>query len=113
MIVTNKTDHGRGTCLGCLNVNPAPQFAAVTPVSPTSGVRSTTITMTINGSSFDPNVAVTFSKGGFVINTRSVNGAGTVITLNLTLPGGAGSTNITLLNPDGGTTTLTNGFTVT
>ncbi len=63
LTLTNN-DGGRSVCAGCLSVVDAPR---ITTVSPATVRRSTTTTVTLTGTSFDPSMAVTIAGGGVTI----------------------------------------------
>ena len=108
--VTN-SDGGVGTLTGGFVVNASP---TVTGVSPSSRAQNTSSqTLTITGTNFQAGAVVSFSGSGITINSTTVNSA-TSITLNVTIASNAttGARSVTVTNPDAGTFTLSNGFTV-
>jgi hypothetical protein len=76
--------------------------------------------VTITGTDFQPGVVVAFSPGGItIVGAPMVNAAGTQITFSIivdtstvVVPTGT-QFDISVINPDGGTDTLTNAFTMT
>ncbi len=87
-----------------------PAFASSNAVTPNSGSSLGGTSVTIGGTNFEPNATVTF--GGNRATGVTVNGAGTSITLS-TPAHAAGAVDITVINPDGGTATLSAGYTYT
>ena len=86
-------------------------------VSPSSGNPGDTLSVTINGANFQPGAVVGFDPGGIVINSTTFVSS-TQIIVNITVDSSVPSTpdtpfDITVTNPDGGTDTLVNAFTVT
>lgn len=84
--------------------SPAPTIASVNPAR---GTTAGGTAVTITGTGFQPNAAVTF--GGTAATNVTVNGDGTQITA--TTPAHAvGKVDVVVTNPDGQHVTLTNGF---
>jgi Tfp pilus assembly protein PilV len=78
---------------------------AVTAVSPSGGVLvGTTNSITLTGTKFVNGIALSIVSGGGIITAITSN-TGTAVTFTLTAGSTAGNYVITLLNPDGGTTT--------
>jgi len=95
---------------------PSPRITSVTP--PSTGTRGSAVTLTISGTDFQNGATVGFSPGGLTISNVTFVNSNT-ITVDVTVPvstvvvptGQAFS--VTVINPDGGTATLSNAFTVT
>jgi hypothetical protein len=89
---------------------------SVTSLNPTSAGRNTTLTVKVFGSGFVSGAAVSFSGPKTItINSTTFVSSGE-IDVSVSTPTGAGavgSYSVTVTNPDGGTGTLTNGFSVT
>ena len=84
-------------------------------IAPTSGVRGTTVPVTLTGTNLSGATAVTVSGGGVSCGTIVVSPDGTTVTANCSITAGAGLTarNVTVTTPGGTTNTLTGAFTVT
>ena len=108
--VTNP-DGGRATCTNCLTVVAIPHVTSIAPASRPVGASAQTITVT--GSGYAPGVTAKLSGSGVTINSLTRTSA-TSLKLVVSISGGAtaGGRNLTLTNPDTGTTTCTNCFTV-
>jgi len=91
---------------------PSPQITSVS--IPSSALRDpTSITFTVNGTNFQNGAVVGFSPGGIVVNNVTFNSSTQLtvtFTVDITVTAGT-SFDVTVINPDGGTGTLTNGFT--
>lgn len=106
--VTNP-DGGAGTGTGVFTVNAGPTVSAPTTASPCNPGHNGTANCTITGTNFAVGVTVTISSNG-AVNTVTRNSL-TQITINVTGSGGNGAKgNLTVTNPDGGSVTVTNGF---
>ena len=72
-----------------------------------------TRTSTSTGTNFQAGATVAFSGTGITVNSVAFNSASS-LTVNLSISGSAtlGARNVTVTNPDAGTFTLNNGFTV-
>ena len=110
------TDGGRATKSNAFTVNAAPTIASISPTSRPQGASSQTVL--INGA-FSTGTwtasAVSFSGTGVTVNSVVRNGAGTQLSVNLSVASNAtvGPRSVTVRNPsDGGRATLANGFTV-
>jgi len=91
------------------NVTAAPTVTAPTAASPCNPGHNGTANCVITGTNFEVGVTVTISANGHV-NTVTRNSS-TQITINVTGSGGnGGKGNLTVTNPDGGSVTVTNGF---
>ncbi len=103
VVVTN-SDNQSGTLTGGFTYNVAP---VISSVAPPAGPLAGGMTITLSGSSFLAGATVTVGGG----NCTSVN----VISSNsiscVTPPHGVGSVNVSLINPDGQSTSLTNSYT--
>ncbi len=93
-----------------ITIGTPPTITSLNPASRGQGATNQSITVT--GTGFQSGAVVTFSGSG-VTATTAFNSA-TQLTLSLTVTSGAatGARNVTVTNPDGGTFTLNNGFTV-
>jgi prepilin-type N-terminal cleavage/methylation domain-containing protein len=110
-ITVVNADGGIGTLSGGFTVNAAP---TVTSLSPSSQAQNTSNhTITVNGSGFVSGASVSFSGSGITVNSTTFN-TSSKITLSVSVSSSAttGARNVTVTNPDGGSYTLTNGFTV-
>ena len=115
--VTN-TDNQSSTLTAGFSVTagvalPPPVLTGISPNSEFQGASNVTVILT--GTDFQPSPTCTFDTDfGGTINTCTWNSA-TQITVNLTIAANAtlGGHNVSVKNPDGQTTTLINGFTVT
>jgi len=88
----------------------APIISSVVPNSGSQG--QSNITATVTGSNFQPGVTCSF--GASITVSSCTANSGTQITAIISVQYNApvGSSNITVVNPDGGSGTLPNGFTV-
>ncbi len=108
--VTNP-DSGTGTGTNVFTVTPGPIVTSTLPLSRDEGAVNQTVT--INGSNFVSGATVAFSNSGIAIVSSTVTGTTSitaVISIASNAPTGAG--NVTVTNPDGGTGTGTDVFTV-
>jgi hypothetical protein len=108
--VTN-TDDQSGTCIGCFTVNAGPAITDVTPDS--LGQGATNQNLTVTGTGFVDGATASFSGTGITVNDTTFVSP-TNLTVNVTISGTAatGARNLTITNPDQGTTTCTGCFTV-
>jgi hypothetical protein len=108
--VTNNDGSAPATCSGCFTVNSGP---TVTSVSPSSVAHGTTQNVTVNGTNFASGATVSFS-GGVTVNSVTFVDSGH-LTVNLTTGNGSqkGTYSVSVANPDAGTGTCNNCFTVT
>ncbi|MBU0460926.1 MAG: hypothetical protein KJ771_09050 [Nanoarchaeota archaeon] len=88
----------------------------ITSINPSTTNQGQTLVVTLEGTNFLTGVttsSVTFSLSGITVNTLTRD-SGTKLTLNITVAGAAstGLGNITLTNPDGGSVTEINAFSV-
>jgi len=114
VVVTNP-DGGSATCAGCLVVAPIPTLdvAPTAPASRVQGVMSQSIV--ISGTGFQAGATVAFSGTGVTIDgTPTVGAGGTTLTTSVAVIPGAttGFRDITVTNPDGGSVTASNAFTI-
>jgi hypothetical protein len=110
--VTNPNGGGTATCTACFTVTASP--GAAISLSPNSrGRGATSQTITVTGSSFQSGAVVVFGASGITVNSTTFVSA-TQLTVNVTVAANAalGANNVTVTNPDGGTRTATNAFTV-
>lgn len=94
---------------------PPPFISSVNP--PSNGTRGVAFTITITGTDFQPGAVVGFAPGGITINSTTFVSS-TQIDVNITVatvPTVPLNTpfDVSVINPDGGTDTLPNGFTAT
>jgi hypothetical protein len=82
-------------------------------VSPQQGVRGQTLTITVTGSNFQSGANVTFGAGTSVTATTVGSPTSLTATLAIATDATPGARDVTVSNPDGGSATLTAGFTVT
>src|SRR5688572_19360253 len=95
-------------------INPRPSVNTATPNAGTKGETGKTVTLT--GSGFvtgSPGTAVSFSGDGIAVTSKTVDSA-TQITLQVDIGSSAtsGARSITVTNPDSGTSTKSDAFTV-
>ena len=114
--VTN-LDGGTGTLNNGFTVNTGPGLTSLSPSSRAQGQSNQSITF--NGSNFGGangpfGGSVAFSGTGITVNSVTRTSSNT-LTVNISVSGGAAATarDVTVTNPDGGSVTLNNGFTVT
>src|SRR5439155_3976169 len=109
--VTN-LDAGTATLASGVTINAGP---AISSVVPNTQARGTTQSITINGSGFVTGATVVISGTKITESAATVGGGGTTLTLSVTVQSGAtvGLHNLTVTNPDAGTVTLVNGYTIT
>ncbi len=105
-------DGGSATCASCATVVADPSIAAVAPSSRARGTTAQTVTLT--GSGFQPGALAKISGSGVTVVSTTVDDS-TRMTLQLTVGGSAalGARDVTITNPDTGTTTCSGCFTVT
>ncbi len=110
-ITVVNADGGVGTLSGGFTVNAAPTITSLSPGSQAQNTSNHTII--VNGSGFVSGASVSFSGSGITVNSTTFNNA-SKITLSVSVSSSAatGARNVTVTNPDGGSYTLTNGFTV-
>ena len=108
--VTN-LDDGVGSLVNAFTVSAGPTTTSLSPSSYRHGLSSRTVI--IAGSGFQSGATVAFSGSGITVNSVTRN-SGTQLTVVISLSSGAavGSRNVTVTNPDAGSYTLSNGFTV-
>ncbi len=107
--VTNP-DGGTATCNNCFTVNTGPTLTTVTPNARGQGF---TGNLTLTGTNLVNGAGVVFSGTGITVNTVTFNSP-TQLTVNISVAPTAtiGARNVTVTNPDGGTATCNNCFTV-
>ena len=112
MTVTNPGGLGSGTCAGCFTVTNRPGVFTLSPASRPQGATSQTIA--INGTGFVNGATVAFTGTGITINSTTFVNANQ-LTMNIPVAANAtsGSRNVTVTNPDAGTRTVNNAFSVT
>ena len=91
---------------------PVPTGPAITSVSPASGKRGTTITITIGGSGFVSGSQVSITGGGITTTTSYVNA--NQLNVRVTISSNAFSTlrGVTVVNPNSSSVTKSNAFAV-
>jgi len=111
VIVTNP-DHGRYTCAGCFTVNAGPTVTSLSPNAVGQGVTDQDVTVT--GTGFVNGATVAFSGTGITVNLVTF-GSATSLTVNIDVASDAtpGARNVTVTNPDAGTSQCAACFTVT
>ena len=108
-ITVTNPDGGTGTGTGVLTIDAGPTVTSPTSASPCNPGHNGTANCSITGTGFVSGVTVTISAHGSV-NSVTFNSS-TSLTINVTGSGGSGQTgNLTVTNPDGGSVTVTNGF---
>jgi hypothetical protein len=93
-----------------------PASMTITSVSPSSGARHTSATLTINGSGFQAGATVKFSGTYVTVNANSTTVTSTAITVTVTIDASAnavGSYDVTVTNPGGASVTKASAFSVT
>ncbi|MBW8792614.1 MAG: fibronectin type III domain-containing protein [Streptomyces sp.] len=105
--VTN-ADHGTSTKSNAFTVTQNPVVTSVLPASASRG--TTDADVTFNGSGFQAGATVTASGTG--VTFSSISGSGSTLTGKVTVAGDAayGPRDVTVTNPDGGTSTCTGCF---
>ncbi|WP_146199763.1 PKD domain-containing protein [Methanospirillum stamsii] len=113
--VTNQ-DGQNGTLTDGFFIN-TPSLLTVTGITPASGLNTGTVSITsLSGTLFENGAAVRLTRPGQsdIIATSVQVLSSSQITCQLPLSGkSAGQWNVMVTNPDGGSGTLTNGFTIT
>jgi len=104
-----------GSSQGCiLRYHDSPSFTSLTPATFTQG--QTNVTVTIEGDNFLPDLAasgITFSSSGITINTFTrISISRLVLDISIAAGAATGLGNITITNPDTGTVTATNIYSV-
>lgn len=100
-VAVRNPDGGRGVCLGCFTITPAPRITGLSPNSLTQGKSAT---LQISGTDITGPVTVSFSGGGIAITgqpTPAVNGS---FAVNVTVGGYAptGARDVIVKAQDGG-----------
>ncbi len=92
---------------------PPPPAPILTSINPNSGALGQTLTLILTGSNFQSGAVCLFGAG-ITVNSCTYNSP-TQITVNISITAraSAGPYNVTVTNPDGQASTLSNGFTVT
>src|SRR5207245_995015 len=110
-VTVNNNDGSSATLVAGFTVNAGPTVTSVTPTSRAQG--TTNQNLTVVGTNFQVGVAVSFSGTGITVNSTTWNSA-TNLTVNVSIAPAAptGARSATAVNPDVGTGTKTNAFTV-
>ncbi|MHB8512331.1 MAG: beta strand repeat-containing protein [Actinomycetota bacterium] len=110
-ITVTNPDGGVGNCTNCFGIALAPGATSAAPASLGQGATSQAVTIT--GAGFASGATVSFSGTGITVNSTSVTNATTAVA-NITIGGTAptGSRDITIVNPNAGTTKCVGCFTV-
>jgi Bacterial Ig-like domain/IPT/TIG domain len=116
VFVTNP-DFGRATCSGCFTVNPKPTITSLNPNALGQGVTNHDVVVTgTNFTSLNGGTVLSFSPStGITINgAPTINVQGTQLTVNVTIASDApiGARDVIVTNPDAGTSTCDDCFTV-
>jgi len=108
--VTNP-DGGTFTTAAALTITQAPSITTLSPNALGQGAANQTIVVT--GANFVPNATVSFSDTGVTVNSITFNNP-TSLTLTVTVDASApvGARDVTVTNPDGGTSTAVSAFAV-
>ena len=94
-------------------VSTTPSALEVFTVSPNSGERGETVTITLTGKGFTPNSYVTINRGGITVTTTFVSSTQLLAKLVIANAALAGSPrSVTVTNPGTGSATLLGAFTV-
>lgn len=110
VLVTNG-DGGKASCSGCFTVNALPSITSLSPDDRGQGASSQTITAT--GTGFVATPTVTFSGTGITVNsTTFVNATTLSIDVSVAADAPVGARDVTVTNPDQGTSTCSGCFTV-
>ena len=111
--VTVITNPGKvtATCTGCFSINARPTVSSATPSSRPQGASHQAVTVT--GTAFQPGATATVSGTGVTVHSTSFVSA-TALTLDVSVDATAatGNRTISVVNPDGGTSTGTATFAV-
>jgi hypothetical protein len=107
--VVDPNQAGTGDCSSCLFIDPPPKL---TGLSPGHGVQGRELSITVDGKHLNPGAQWNFGPGVQLIGE---SGGGTQLMLRLSVlrSAGTGARDVTITNPDGGTATLGQAFTVT
>ena len=110
-VTVRNLDAGIGSLAGAFTVNARPTLTSLSPNARHRGQSNQTIIFT--GTGFVTGITVAFSGSGVTVGSVTRNSS-TQLTVVISVSGGAalGSRNVTVTNPDAGTFTLNNGFTV-
>jgi hypothetical protein len=103
-------DFGTGTRVGGLTITAAPTLTSLTPNSRAQGALNSSVT--VAGTGFQAGAVATFSGTLVTATTSSVTATSLVIAVTVAQTAATGLRSITVTNPDGGTRTLANSFTV-
>ncbi|RJP45685.1 hypothetical protein C4587_00500, partial [Candidatus Parcubacteria bacterium] len=112
-ITVTNSDSQQGSCTSCFTVNARPTVSNTSPNNGDQG--SSNLSVTVNGQDFVSGAAVSVSGGDVTVSSTNVLSPTQIqLTVNIkeSVAAGPGTRDITVTNPDGGTGTLTSGFTV-
>jgi hypothetical protein len=110
--VTN-ADGGVGSLAAAFTVSAAPTVTSTNPSSRGQGATSQSVAIKGSGFVNGTGLAASFSGTGITVNSTTFK-TSTEVTANITIEAGAstGARSVSVSNPDGGTGSLANGFTV-
>jgi sugar lactone lactonase YvrE len=93
-----------------VRVSVTPPEIEVTSVSPSTGRRGQTITVTVNGRGFNATSYVTLNGGGVTVTTTFVSSTQLIARLVISNAALTGQRGVTVTNPSGGSATRSNAF---
>lgn len=102
---------GSHTACSCLAIDVAPVATSVTPDSVARG--ATGVTLTVRGSGFADGMVARFSESVHVVSVTFVGASRVKLKVDVSASATRGTHTLTLVNPDGGTTSMTGALTVT
>ena len=109
LVITNANGHA-GTCAGCLTISAPPAATTVSPGSIAAGAKS--LVVLVDGSNFAPGAKVVASGAGVTIKTTVLSPSQLRLAVTAATTAGLGARDLTITNPDGGTTTCAGCLTV-
>jgi PqqD family protein of HPr-rel-A system len=108
--VTNP-DTSSGTLLNGFTVN-GPSTPTVTLCSPNNANKNTTLNVTLTGTDFEATPTVDFGAKIIINSVTYISSTTLTVNIKVRKNAASGSRDITVTNPDSGSATLLNGFTV-
>lgn len=99
--VTDPSQAGTYTCVGCFVINPRPRIVSMSPDTFTQGARSVATTLT--GEQFNSDTALVVSEGVTIESSSFVDTSHLSLTISIAPNAKGGSHTITARNPDGST----------